>query len=108
MPAVAIAILNYSPAAVSAQTSPAATQEEGTMRPEVAVRNEDYAVMRQRFRTKLTKPGRVPIKVDNLIAPSSVRVIKYQSGDLDLRAWMDAALPPRGSRRPAVVFLHGG
>jgi hypothetical protein len=68
---------------------------------------EDYALARQRFRTRLLKHGPAPDPAQPLEAPPGARQLRYRSGSLDLVAWIseDAG---SGASRPAVLFLHGG
>jgi dienelactone hydrolase len=67
---------------------------------------EDYAAARAGFRTRLLRFGPAPQHGERERPPPGVRVIAFQSGDLSLRAWLDA--DPAGPRKPAVLYLHGG
>jgi dipeptidyl aminopeptidase/acylaminoacyl peptidase len=73
--------------------------------------NEDYALARQRFRTRLLRSGPAPDPAQPLSAPSGARAIRYRSGSLDLVAWMSdnpSSGSGRSASRPGVLFLHGG
>jgi formylglycine-generating enzyme required for sulfatase activity/dienelactone hydrolase len=75
--------------------------------PDVEVQNEDYANVRSRFRTKLVRKDPSPQAWSPVKPPSGVTEVEYRSGDLRLRAWVNAPADGR-QRRPAVLFLHGG
>jgi dipeptidyl aminopeptidase/acylaminoacyl peptidase len=66
----------------------------------------DYAVARQRFRTKLTRIGPAPDPPQPLDPPAGARRMAYRSGDLELAAWI--SVPDRAGRSPAILFMHGG
>ena len=68
---------------------------------------EPYHLARARFQTTLVSRGPSPQPYDRLLRPPGVNELPYRSGNLDLKAWVSAA-PADGSRKPAVVFLHGG
>ncbi|MBS0265769.1 MAG: alpha/beta fold hydrolase [Planctomycetes bacterium] len=75
---------------------------------ELELQVEDYADARKSFQTKLWKVGPSPQPAPtNLQLPATIQEVKYQSGDLSLTAYVDVA-PGDNSRRPAVLFLHGG
>jgi dienelactone hydrolase len=69
---------------------------------------EDYAEARKTFRTKLLRQGPSPQPGDREAPPPDAREVEYTSGNLKLKAWVNA--PPKGAaaRKPAVLFLHGG
>jgi dipeptidyl aminopeptidase/acylaminoacyl peptidase len=68
---------------------------------------QDYADARKAFKTTLTTQGKAPQKWKTETPPAGAREIDYTSGDLKLKAWVDA--PPKGGpAKPAVLFLHGG
>lgn len=73
----------------------------------VTEQNEDYAQARKHFQTKLVRQRPAPQSWENEQPPAGVREMTYQSGNLRLRTWVNAA-PPDGRKRPAVLFLHGG
>jgi dipeptidyl aminopeptidase/acylaminoacyl peptidase len=74
----------------------------------VAVRAEDYGGVRKAFRTKLSRRGPSPQKERMTDPPAGARAVEFASGDLRLRAWVNAPAADGAARRPAVVFLHGG
>ena len=80
---------------------------ESAHRPPAA--SDDYAVVRQRFRTRLVKQAPAPQPWDPVEVPSDARELGFESGNLHLTAWIssDAANHATASR-PAVLFLHGG
>jgi dienelactone hydrolase len=67
---------------------------------------EDYADARKSFRTTLLRRQSAPQPWHQVFPPFGVREIAYQSGPLNLKAWVDDV--PGGRLRPAVLFLHGG
>jgi dipeptidyl aminopeptidase/acylaminoacyl peptidase len=72
---------------------------------------EDYAEARKKFKTTLTKQGAAPQPYDQEVPPAGVKEITFDSGDLKLKAWVDAPIPPMRKNqelKPAVLFLHGG
>lgn len=40
--------------------------------------------------------------------PAGVSTVEFPSGDLRLKAWVNAPRADHAKKRPAVVFLHGG
>jgi dienelactone hydrolase/Zn-dependent protease len=76
--------------------------------PEPPLQGQDYAEARQTFRTSLLRHGPSPQRVDEVArVPEGVQKISYTSGSLELAAFVDGP-PPDESKRPAVLFLHGG
>jgi hypothetical protein len=75
--------------------------------PEVEVQKEDYAQARLRFRTKLLRKGPSPQPWSPIKSPAGVTEIKYASGALRLKAWVNRPAD-QSRKRPAVLFLHGG
>jgi len=76
--------------------------------PEVRIQQEDYAVARRHFQTRLLRVAASPQRdVVALPAPSYVEVVEYPSNGLRLKAWLAGH---QGARKklPAVIFLHGG
>jgi len=66
-----------------------------------------FARRRAAFRTKLLWHGSAPQEAPPLSPPDGVELITYQSGRLELKAWI--AFPRyRTSRHPALVYFHGG
>jgi dipeptidyl aminopeptidase/acylaminoacyl peptidase len=68
---------------------------------------ESYAQARKEFRTHLTRQGPAPQGWKPVVPPPGVNEVPYRSGNFQLKAWVSA---PTGdaTRRPAVLFLHGG
>ena len=87
----------------------AIAQEQRLFAPEVEVQKEDYAAVRSRFRTKLTRRGPAPQKAKPVPKPpKGVTEVEFQSGQLRLKAWLSSSPKGSVSKRPAVLFLHGG
>src|SRR4029077_9315647 len=85
-----------------------ALQSRHLFPPEVQIQNEDYAVTRQRFRTRLLHEGPSPQHdVIVLTRPDYVDEVEYPSGGLRLKAWLSGHQHAT-QRLPAVIFLHGG
>src|SRR5262245_41564775 len=74
--------------------------------PGLELQDEDYAVARGKFRTKLLRQGPAPQHWEALKVPSGVQQVEYRSGNLRLKAWVNR--PPGDGKHPAVLFLHGG
>lgn len=68
---------------------------------------EDLATARKGFTTNLKVRGPAPQPYQNTKPPADVREVEFTSGDLKLKGWLSAD-PNDGSKRPAVVYLHGG
>jgi dipeptidyl aminopeptidase/acylaminoacyl peptidase len=68
---------------------------------------ESYAQARKGFQTRLLRKAPAPQNWQPVVPPAGVTEVRYRSGDLGLKAWVDA---PAGAaaRAPAVLFLHGG
>jgi dienelactone hydrolase len=81
--------------------------KDGELAPIVEIQNEDYAVARSRFQTKLLHKGPAPQPWSPITPPTGVTEIEYRSGDLRLKAWMNRPVDDT-HKHPAVVFLHGG
>ena len=60
------------------------------------------------FHTKLTTTGPAPQDFDQEVPFDNVKEIKYQSGDLSLKAWVYTPPGEATAPRPALMFLHGG
>jgi dipeptidyl aminopeptidase/acylaminoacyl peptidase len=76
---------------------------------EPALRREDYARARLRFRTHLLTHGPAPDGVLPLDPPEGASRIAYQSDGRSLAAWLSNAPQPKAGRScPAVLVLHGG
>jgi dipeptidyl aminopeptidase/acylaminoacyl peptidase len=67
----------------------------------------NLAEERASFSTKLLWLEQAPQKYKDEVTPPNVQEVKYQSGNLLLKAWMSKA-PQDGKKHPAVVYLHGG
>lgn len=104
-PTLRLALLSASLSVLATVT--AAAQEQRVFKPEVAVRHEDYAALRRRFRTKLRTRGPSPQQGMRFRPPRYVAEVEYGSTRPSLRAWLSGG-DARGARRPAVLFLHGG
>jgi dipeptidyl aminopeptidase/acylaminoacyl peptidase len=105
--------------AANAQTKPATKQkdkkydlskvfEDGTIKPEVEIQKEDYAIARRKFKTKFIKEGPSPQKVKMPEPPAGVTAIEFPSGNLTLKAWINTPPIETTEKYPAVLFLHGG
>lgn len=71
------------------------------------IQTADYAKARSEFRTKLVREDPPPQSTGSFpSAPDGVREVAFASGPLTLRAWINP--PTVQSKRPAVIFLHGG
>lgn len=79
-----------------------------TFKPEVEVRQEDYAKARREFRTRLVQKIPSPQAVAMPDPPTGVEVVEFPSGGLRLKAWMNSPGKPSSRKIPAVIFLHGG
>jgi dienelactone hydrolase len=82
-------------------------RKEEPLSPVVEIQRDDYALARDRFRTKLIRKGPAPQPWTAVRPSAGVTEIEYGGGDLRLRAWVNR--PADESRkRPAILFLHGG
>jgi dienelactone hydrolase len=68
---------------------------------------EDYAEARKKFETTLIREQPAPQPWDPVKPPADAKELEYASGDLRHKAWVSAP-PTDKSKRPAVLFLHGG
>lgn len=75
--------------------------------PAGALPGQDLATARKGFVTHLTRRGPAPQQFPNPSVPRGVRQVVYRSGKLKLKGWLSTNAGD-GTRRPAVVFLHGG
>jgi dipeptidyl aminopeptidase/acylaminoacyl peptidase len=83
------------------------SQDDQPLAPVVEVQNEDYAVARSRFQTKLLRKVPSPQPFSAVKRPPGVMEVEYPSADLRLKAWLSE--PAAAKRKlPAVLFLHGG
>jgi|GEM_PF-1137865 len=74
------------------------------------VENNDFSrfyIERSSYETKLTTHIPAPQKYQNSVPPLGVKEIKYNSGNLMLKAWLSDK-PADDNIHPAVVFAHGG
>ncbi|WP_167239397.1 alpha/beta hydrolase family protein [Massilia genomosp. 1] len=62
---------------------------------------------RQAYATRLTVSAKAPQDFAALRTPAGVKEVGYQSGPLQLKAWLSTSAPAT-KLAPAVVFLHGG
>jgi dienelactone hydrolase len=92
-------------AAPAPASEPAA--QDGALGPIVQIQNEDYALARSRFQTKLLRKGPAPQPWSPIAPPPGVTEIEYRSGDLRLKAWENRPVDDN-HKHPAVLFLHGG
>jgi dienelactone hydrolase len=67
----------------------------------------DLALVRKSYSTKLISIGKSPQTYENENPPAGVKEVLYQSGNLQLKAWMSPIVKSAGNS-PAIVFLHGG
>ncbi|MGG7516517.1 alpha/beta hydrolase family protein [Allorhizobium undicola] len=77
---------------------------------EPKLHHQDYAALRQHFRTRLVQKGPAPDKFEPLTPPAGAERIFYRSGrdgELTLTAWL-SPYKRKAERMPAVLFLHGG
>jgi dipeptidyl aminopeptidase/acylaminoacyl peptidase len=93
------------PAPPAAPTPASAVEGLPPATPGLEPQEEDYTQARK-FRTKLLRQGPAPQRWAPVRLPSGVSEVVYASGDLRLRAWLNAPTDP--GKRPAVLFLHGG
>ena len=93
---------------VGAITTYLSVQSSRLFKPEVPIQNEDYALTRRGFRTRLVREGPAPQReVFALSAPDYADEVEYPSGGLRLKAWL-AGAGDTTQKLPAVLFLHGG
>jgi dienelactone hydrolase len=87
----------------------AAQTENWRSVPEITVQNEDYAVVRAKFHTKLRIRGPAPEQVcgDEKL-PKGVSEVEFPSGPLRLKSWMNRPAHENNRKYPTVLFLHGG
>ena len=84
-----------SPGTTASTTTPAASNEK------------PYLERRANFKTSLTSAGPAPQQFEAEQPPAGVEEVVYQSGDLQLKAWVDKR-GVKGDKAPALVFFHGG
>ena len=89
------------------QGSAETAAKEDPFAPVVKIQDEDYANVRSRFRTKLTRKGPSPQPWSAVKPPAGVSEIEYVSGELRLKAWVNRPADEH-RKRPAILFLHGG
>jgi dipeptidyl aminopeptidase/acylaminoacyl peptidase len=65
----------------------------------------DYAEARQKFRTTLVRAAPSPQPWEPVKVAADAREITFESDGHELHAWVS---PESKTRKPAVVFLHGG
>lgn len=78
--------------------------------PDITIQTEDYALARKKFHTKLLHEGPAPHQEDckTSAPPAEASEIKFASGTLQLRAWLNRPSVQDRQKHPAVLFLHGG
>ncbi|MFT3910770.1 MAG: prolyl oligopeptidase family serine peptidase [Ferruginibacter sp.] len=96
-----------------AQQAADTASDDGTIKPLLQNRNEDYATVRSLFKTKLIKQGHAPSRIDSIASiPQGVTQIEFAtvSGKetLNLKAWINMPFKHRNQKHPVVIFLHGG
>ena len=87
--------------------APIAVAEPPVSKPPVA---RDLSQYREQFPTHLTRQGPPPAvwrDARPLAVPPGARQVTYESGGLELKAWVSDP-PTDGKMHPAVVFCHGG
>lgn len=62
---------------------------------------------RSQFKTNLLQKVKAPQEYNNNIIIDNASKITYQSGDLNLQAWI-SKIPDDTKKYPAVVYAHGG
>jgi hypothetical protein len=67
-----------------------------------------YFKKRSTFETKLTRKGFAPESWEDFPLPDSTTEVIYQSGDLNLKAYLQIPKNAGNRKHPAVVFFHGG
>ena len=67
----------------------------------------DYAKARASFRTKLIRNSPSPQEASAIIPPHGIKEIKYKSGVLQLKGWINLPADKK-QKRPAILYLHGG
>jgi dipeptidyl aminopeptidase/acylaminoacyl peptidase len=92
-------------AACGAMLAPVATEAGIAVVEKPPLLDEDYAVARRTFRTKLTRVGPSPDPSEPLDPPPGAERIAYGSDGRMLTAWLSI---PKGSGAPGLVYLHGG
>jgi dienelactone hydrolase len=78
--------------------------------PDISIQTQDYATARKDFATKLLIKGPAPFQdhCTDSAPPDGVSEVRYKSGSLELKAWINAPAKPTGQKLQAVLFLHGG
>lgn len=68
---------------------------------------EDLGLARERFKTNLIKTSSAPQQFEDEIPPDGVSEVTFQSGELEMKAWLSNPAES-GKKYPAVVYIHGG
>jgi dipeptidyl aminopeptidase/acylaminoacyl peptidase len=94
---------------IASQTAATKAKIDPMTVPEITVQNEDYAVARSHFKTKLLQKGPSPHQdCASAKPPAEVSEIQFTSGSLLLKAWINRAAGNNNRKSPTVLFLHGG
>ncbi len=72
---------------------------------DLALQSEDYAAARKHFQTHLLRHGPAPQNGQPLRPPPGAQQVEY-APELHLQAWTTP--PTTGTKKPDVLFLHGG
>jgi dipeptidyl aminopeptidase/acylaminoacyl peptidase len=84
--------------------SPAA---DPSLAPKVAIQTEPYEAARRSFHTTLLRRVASPQPSTPCHPPAGATEIRFQSGELELEAWVNEPADA-ATKRPALLFLHGG
>jgi dipeptidyl aminopeptidase/acylaminoacyl peptidase len=78
--------------------------------PDISIQTQDYAAARKEFATKLLTKGPAPFQnqCKDLPPPDGISEVRYTSGSLKLKAWINSPAKPSEHKFQAVLFLHGG
>ncbi len=93
--------------AVGATREPAADPEPPPAAVSLTDPSLSYAQRRAVFQTRLVRRGPAPQEWWEESPPARVREVTYESGDLELKAWIQFPSSP-ARRHPALVYFHGG
>lgn len=83
------------------------TPSQGAPTQGASPQGASFQQLRAGFQTRLTKTSPAPQRWDDEDSPPGVKKVRYPSAGRELLAWV-SALPADGSKRAAVVYLHGG
>lgn len=71
-------------------------------------KNSECAGYHKAIKTKLIKKESAPQGYSKATPPDGVQEITYQSGKLELKAWVSYPKTSTTEKIPAIVYLHGG